>query len=95
LNITFAFGAVRQEQPVARVAMNHSMDSSWCFGLLGVCQMLMYNSPWFLQIVCQNIHMKIFYLSHLGIGQFYNLFITRYSCFLVHGNWWMIFLSIA
>jgi len=28
LNTTFAFGAVRQKQPVARVAMDHSMDSS-------------------------------------------------------------------
>jgi dual specificity MAP kinase phosphatase len=28
LNTNFVFGAVRQEQPVARAAMDHSMDSS-------------------------------------------------------------------
>lgn len=28
LNTTFVFGAVRQEQPIARVAMDHSMDNS-------------------------------------------------------------------
>jgi hypothetical protein len=27
LNTTFVFGVVRQEQPVARVAMDHSMDN--------------------------------------------------------------------
>jgi len=28
LNNTFAFGVVRQKQPVAKVAMDHSTDSS-------------------------------------------------------------------
>ncbi len=95
LNTNFVFGAVRQEQPVARAAMDHSMDSSWCFGWLCVCQMPVYNSLWSLQTVCQHILMRKFYLSHLGIGQLCSFYTARYLCFLVHGNWWMIFLAVA